>query len=55
METAIYILIGIFVFILLMWLVSEIQIKVWTKGIEKFLGGKYNKLKKEENDNSKKI
>ncbi len=50
----IYILIGIALLVLLVWLVSEIQIKVWIHRVEKHLNKNFKKLKKTEEDDKSK-
>jgi len=50
----IYILIGIVLFILVVWLVSEIQIKVWIHRVEKHLNKDYKKLKNSKEDGKSK-
>jgi len=49
----IYIISGFAVFILLVWLMSAIQIKVWIKGTEKYLNIKFNQINKKEDDSNK--
>lgn len=50
----IIILTGIALFVLIVWLVSEIQIKVWIHRVEKHLNKDYKKLKKTEEDGKSK-
>jgi hypothetical protein len=45
MNTALSILIGIVVLALIIWLISEIQIRVWINAIERHLQNKFSKLK----------
>ena len=47
------ILAGLCAFVFLAWLLSEIQIKVWLKGIEKHLLDKFNNLKTETDEREK--
>ena len=50
MEIIIYILLGVAALVLIIWGISEIQIKVWLYRIEKHLNKKLNKFKNEENE-----
>lgn len=50
MEIAIYTLLGLALLVLIIWGISEIQIKVWLYRIEKHLNKKLNKFKKEEDE-----
>lgn len=50
----IYILIGIALLILVVWLISEIQIKVWIHRVEKHLNKDFKKFKKTEEDGKSK-
>jgi len=54
MITVVFIILGLVGLLLLVWGVSEIQIKVWTKGVEKFLNNKYNQIKTKEDGTEKK-
>lgn len=49
-----YIVGGIFALFLIVWGISEIQIRVWMRYGERFLLHKSNKLKKKENEEIKK-
>ena len=53
MIIAIYIMLGIAALVFLIWLISEIQIRVWLKRTEYFFQNKYKKLKSEENEKQK--
>jgi len=54
MSILLSILIGIAVFVLAVWLTSEIQIRVWIKAIEKQLQNKFTKQQKSTVDEEEK-
>lgn len=53
MDIAAYIFLGLAGVVLLIWLISEIQIRVWMRYGERFLLRKSNKLKKQEDEKNK--
>jgi len=53
MSIALGILLGIAVFILIVWTVSEIQIRVWLNAIERHLQNKFTKQKSTVNEEEK--
>lgn len=54
MFTPLKILIGAVIFLLIIWLVSEIQIKVWMHRIKKHFDKDYKKFKKDEENGKEK-
>jgi len=53
MKEVLYISVGLIALIFLVWLISEIQIKVWLHRIDNHFSAKYHKLKTEKDEKTK--